>query len=159
MTRVTLHWQGENRFIAWGRGGAPVLINYPEAGAGDDVARPTRREDDAAGSPAGGDASARGPMPTELLLIAAGACSGLDVVSILAKKRIEFRGLDIEVTGERSPDHPRFFTKVHLVYRLTAAPEAKSALERAAELSMEQYCSVSQSLRADKSWQCEVVDG
>ncbi|MCS6903431.1 MAG: OsmC family protein [Candidatus Bipolaricaulota bacterium] len=87
-----------------------------------------------------------GPRPTELLLIATGGCTGMDVVSILRKMQVAFTKFEMRVQGERAPEHPRYFTKVHINYRVWGdVPEEK--LKRAIELSLEKYCSVSQSLR------------
>ncbi len=147
-TKVTLTWHGDNRFVGLGASGAPVLINFApgETAAGVPSPDPTRTP-----------GPATGPMPTELLLIATGACTGLDVISLLQKQRTPFTGLEIEVQGERAPEHPKFFTHVEVVYRLKAAPEALPHLERAAQLSMDKYCSVGHSLRAERSWRCEIV--
>jgi len=146
-TKVTLAWHGGNRFVGWGGSGVPVLINF--------AADQTPATSPPAGPPPGGS----GPTPTELLLIATGACTGLDVVSLLEKQRVTFSGLEIEVSGERAAEHPRYFTNVEVVYRLKASPQALPQLQRAAELSMEKYCSVGQSLKAAKSWRCEIAEG
>jgi putative redox protein len=153
-TRVTLSWHGGNRFVGFGASGPPVLINFaageaPLTATGAAVAARTARS--AVG------AEPTGPKPTELLLMATGACTGLDVVSLLEKQRVTFSGLDIEVTGERAPDHPKYFTDIEVAYRLKAAPDALPHLQRAAALSMEKYCSVGHSLRAKETWRCEIV--
>jgi len=154
--KVTVTWHGGSRFVGRGGSGPPVLIGFVP---GETLSDPPAPSSDGDGDGAGRDNGRppAGPWPTELLLIAVGACTGYDVLSILEKKRIEFMGLHIEVSGRRSPDHPRFFTDVEVLYRLEAGPEAKAGLERAAALSMEKYCGVSLSLRADKTWRCEVV--
>lgn len=88
-----------------------------------------------------------GPRPTEVLLSAAGTCSGIDIVDILHKMRLEVKSFSMEVRGERAEDHPRRFTHVHMHYVLTGdLPEEK--VRRAVELSVEKYCSVSNSLNA-----------
>ncbi|MCL6581467.1 MAG: OsmC family protein [Firmicutes bacterium] len=150
-TAVTVRWLGSTRFVGLPSSGPPIPINFlPE-----DPLPP--RETYAGPAPAGPEGPAPGPKPTELLLIAAGACTGLDIVSLLEKQRVEFTGLEIEVRGERATDWPRVFTDIEVVYRLAAAPAALPHLERAARLSMEKYCSVSLSLSARKSFRCEVV--
>lgn len=151
-TRATLTWHGDNRFVGRGASGAPVLINFApgETAAGAPASEPAK-------TPTPGAQPAAGPMPTELLLIATGACTGLDIISLLQKQRVPFTGLELEVTGERAEEHPRYFTDVEVVYRLGAAPEALPHLERAARLSMDKYCSVGHSLRAKKTWRCELV--
>ncbi|AUS07672.1 peroxiredoxin [Laceyella sacchari] len=88
-----------------------------------------------------------GPRPTEVLLSAVGTCSGIDIVDILRKMRLHVESFAMEVNGERAEEHPRRFTHVHMHYRLTGdLPEDK--VRRAVKLSVEKYCSVSNSLNA-----------
>ncbi len=85
--------------------------------------------------------------PVELLMIALGSCTAVDVVSILKKKRQDVTSYRVEVRGERREEHPRAFTKMevkHIVHGRNVAPEA---VQRAIELSEEKYCSVAASLR------------
>jgi putative redox protein len=89
-----------------------------------------------------------GPRPTEVLLAAAGTCSGIDIVDILRKMRLNVGSFSMEVSGKRAEEHPRRFTHVHFHYRLTGElPEEK--VRRAITLSLEKYCSVSRSLNAE----------
>lgn len=158
--KVTLTWHGDNRFVGLGAAGAPVLINFPSGQAAPGAPSPSSPgpAPHGAGAAVGAtDKPAYGPSAMELVLIAAGGCTGLDIVSLLQKQRVPFTGLEIDVSGERTPDYPKYFTDVEIVYRLKAAPEAKPALERAAQLSMDKYCSVGHSLRAVKTWRCEIV--
>jgi len=86
--------------------------------------------------------SGTGLKPSELLLIALGGCTGVDVVSILKKRRQKLSGLEIQVTGEQDPDPPWTFRKIHVEYRLTGRGLSREAVERAIRLSEEKYCSV-----------------
>lgn len=89
----------------------------------------------------GGDDSA--PTPMEYLLSSLGACSYMDIISILRKKRKTINGFEIEVEGDRSETHPKVFTKANLIYILKSPDAELSDLERAVELSHDKYCSVS----------------
>jgi putative redox protein len=89
----------------------------------------------------------KGPRPTELLLAGVGACSGIDIVEILRKMRLNVKTFEMEVSGERAEDHPRRFTHVHVHYRLTGELPVEK-VRRAVELSRDKYCSVAQSLNA-----------
>ncbi|MGA8143716.1 MAG: OsmC family protein [Candidatus Acidiferrales bacterium] len=82
-----------------------------------------------------------GPSPMETLLGALGACTSVDVVSILQKKRQALRSLEVTVSGERAPDPPQVWTKIELVYRLSGKLDEK-AVRDAIELSETKYCSV-----------------
>jgi putative redox protein len=83
-----------------------------------------------------------GPGPMEILLGALGACTAVDVVSILAKKRQKLVGLEISVSGERAAKPPKVWTKIEMVYRFKGEVEEKAARD-AIELSKNKYCSVS----------------
>jgi putative redox protein len=96
-----------------------------------------------------------GLRPSELLLMALGGCTGVDVVSILKKARQNLTGLEIQLTGEQDPDPPWTFRKIHLEYRLTGPGLSREAVERAIRLSEEKYCSV----RATISGIAEVTSG
>ena len=86
------------------------------------------------------------PRPMELVLIGLGGCTGMDVVSILRKMRLNWERFEILLEAERAPDHPKIFTKIHLVYRIWGeVPQEK--LKRAIELSLERYCPVTAMLR------------
>jgi putative redox protein len=96
-----------------------------------------------------------GLKPSELLLLALGGCTGVDVVSILKKARQNLTGLEIQLTGEQDPNPPRTFRKIHLEYRLTGRGLSREAVERAIRLSEDKYCSV----RATISGMAEVTSG
>lgn len=77
--------------------------------------------------------------------MAAGSCSGLDVVSILEKMRQPLAGLEIIVSGQRQEEHPRYFQTITIKYVLTGDLE-RDKVERAIQLSLQKYCSVTNSL-------------
>jgi putative redox protein len=83
--------------------------------------------------------SAAGPM--EMLLAALGACTSVDVVLILAKKRQHLAGLEVSVSGVRATEPPTVWTQIEIVYRLKGNLEEK-AVEDAIHLSQTKYCSV-----------------
>lgn len=85
----------------------------------------------------------KGPRPTELLLAALGGCTGMDVVSILRKMRIEFDKLEMAIEAEEGTEHPRAFTSFQMVYRLWGKDVPEASYRRAVELSQSTYCSVS----------------
>jgi putative redox protein len=97
-----------------------------------------------------GDTSVGGentaPRPMELLLIAAGGCSGMDVISILKKKKQAVTGLEINVSGQKAEEYPKKFTGVTLEFNIKGRNIEESAVKRAVELSMTKYCSVKAAL-------------
>ena len=92
------------------------------------------------------DAGAEGARPMELLAVALGGCTAMDVLSILRKMRQPVEGLVIEVGGERAEEHPKRYLSLEVLYRFKGdLDEAKVA--RAIELSETRYCSVAATLR------------
>lgn len=88
-----------------------------------------------------------GARPTELLLNAVAGCTGIDIISILQKMRLNPTSFYIEVEGSRSEDHPKRFTDININYVLEGdLPEAK--VIRAIQLSKDKYCSVAHSLNS-----------
>ena len=87
-----------------------------------------------------------GFRPMELLLVGFGGCSGMDVISILRKKRQQVSGLDINVKGEKTETYPSIYKEVHIEYVVKGKGVQKEAVERAIELSLEKYCSVGATL-------------
>jgi len=89
-----------------------------------------------------------GARPMEMLLGALGGCTGMNVVSILRKMRVDYDAFEMHIHGERAEEHPRQFTAIHVEYRFAGEGlEAKRAqIERAVQLSHDRYCSVAASL-------------
>lgn len=87
-----------------------------------------------------------GFRPMELLLVGFGGCSGMDVISILRKKRQQVTGLEINVTGEKSDTAPKIYKEVHIEYVVKGKGVDTMAVERAISLSLEKYCSVGATL-------------
>jgi putative redox protein len=94
-----------------------------------------------------GQADGIGVKPSEMLLIALASCSSVDVVEILEKKRMKLTGLEVVTTGERDPEPPWPFRKIHVKYRLTGEGLTPKAVEQAIRLSQEKYCSVAATVR------------
>ena len=85
--------------------------------------------------------------PMELLLIALGGCTAVDVVSILKKKRERVTGYRVEVRGTRRDEHPRAFTRIEVRHVVTGHELSERAVAQAVSLSEEKYCSVAATLR------------
>jgi putative redox protein len=85
--------------------------------------------------------------PMELLLVALGSCTGVDVVSILKKKRENVTGYSVEVRGQRRTEHPRSYQRMELHHIVTGRNISERAVAQAIELSEQKYCSVAATLR------------
>jgi putative redox protein len=93
----------------------------------------------------GGDSSATKPL--ELLLLGLGGCTGMDIVSLFKKMRVDFSGIEMNITAERAEEHPNVYTKIDLEYVIYGRGIDEEKVKRAVELSQEKYCSVSAMLR------------
>lgn len=87
-----------------------------------------------------------GPRPMELLLMAFGGCSGMDVISILRKKKQDVSKFEINVEGEMATDYPKMYTAIHIEYVITGKDISENAVKRAIDLSLGRYCSVGATL-------------
>ena len=88
----------------------------------------------------GGDDDGFSPM--ELILVALGGCTAMDVISILKKKKQDVIGFAIQVDGERAETHPKVYTHIHIEYIVTGRQIDPEAVERAVDLSVNKYCPV-----------------
>ena len=100
-----------------------------------------------------------GPTPKPLLLSALAACSGMDIVPILNKIKVEFSDLTIDVTGELSNDYPKIYKTIKVIFHIHLNPDDLEKMERAVKLSLEKYCGVYAMLvkAADISYQIDLV--
>ena len=85
----------------------------------------------------------KGPRPKPLMLAALGGCTSMDVISILKKMRVELKSLNVIVEGELSEEHPKHFTKMHVIYEVEGDNLPMDKIEKAVSLSEEKYCGVS----------------
>jgi putative redox protein len=105
----------------------------------------------------GGEESA--PVPMEGVLQSLAACTSMDVISILRKKRKQIDNYEVFVDAERAEEHPKVFTQVTLRYELTSPDASEQDFQRSIELSQDKYCPVVAMLRAagvTVDWSCEV---
>jgi putative redox protein len=132
MQTATVKWIGEEKFSAISPSGHAMIFDADSA-------------------------SNKAPTPMEMLLMALGACTAVDVVNILHKKRQKLESLEVLCSGERAPDPPKVWTKLEIVFRLRGQLE-EAAVKRAIELSEGKYCSVSAMLRktATLTWRHEI---
>jgi len=84
-----------------------------------------------------------GPRPKPFMMVALAGCTGMDVVSILAKMRVEYDSLNVEVEGELTEEHPKRFIGMKIIYRIKGNNIPLDKVEKAVKLSKENYCGVS----------------
>ena len=101
------------------------------------------------------------PTPMELLLLALGSCTGVDVVSILQKKRETVIDYRVEVRGERREDQPRSYKRMEVHHIVRGRNISEKSVMQAIELSEAKYCSVAATLRptAEIVSSYEIIEG
>jgi putative redox protein len=100
----------------------------------------------------GGEDSA--PVPMEVFLEALAACTAMDVLSMLRKRKKNINNFEISLEAYRAPEHPKVFTKVILVYKLESPDTTKEELEYVIKLSQDKYCTASAMFKRSG---CEII--
>jgi len=102
----------------------------------------------------------RGARPKPFMMLALAGCTGIDVVSILKKMRVELEGLSIKVEGKIQDELPKAFESMHVIYTFKGKGLNMEKLQKAVDLSKEQYCGVSATLRKaiDLTYEIRVVE-
>ncbi len=85
----------------------------------------------------------KAPRPKPLMLVSLAGCTAMDVVSLLNKMRVSFDYFNVKVSAELSEEHPKVYTKVHIVYQIKGNNIDQEKVEKAVNLSQEKYCGVS----------------
>jgi putative redox protein len=85
----------------------------------------------------------RGPRPKPLMMAALAGCTGMDVVSILKKMRVELDDFNVYVEGDLTEEHPKQYAQMHVIYEFKGKNLPEEKLQKAVNLSEERYCGVS----------------
>ncbi len=101
----------------------------------------------------GGDT---GPSPKRLMLASLAGCTGMDVVSILDKMKVEYSDFSIDVHAALTTEHPKFYNMVKVTYKIKVAEADKPKMVKAVNLSQETYCGVSAMFRAFAKMDTEI---
>jgi putative redox protein len=97
--------------------------------------------------------------PKALLLTGLAGCSGIDVVDILQKMRVEFSAFEIDVEADQTEEHPKVYKDITITYKMKTVPENEEKVKKAIELSLEKYCGVSAMLKKNAAinYQLEIL--
>lgn len=100
------------------------------------------------------------PSPMEYLIAGMGGCTGIDIVTILNKMRVNYDSFNLRLQTERSEEHPKKYTKIHVIYEFKGKDLPMDKLERAAQLSQEKYCGAIATFRGsvDITYEVKVVE-
>jgi putative redox protein len=137
MKRARIKWIEKFKFMGDAPSGHSVLMDAsPEAG--------------------GDDAAIR---PGEMTLLALGGCTGIDIVSILKKMRVDFDAFEIEVDAEPRENYPKSWAKLHVKYILKGNHIDEAKVKQAIELSESKYCMVSDMLKksAELTYEYQII--
>jgi putative redox protein len=101
-----------------------------------------------------------GPRPKVLLLASLGGCTGMDVIAILKKMKVEVDYFNMVVDGDVTDDHPKQFTSIHITYEFRGKDLAMEKIEKAVTLSQDKYCGVSATLKKaiPVTWEIKILD-
>ncbi len=99
----------------------------------------------------------RGPRPKPLTLVSLGGCTGMDVISILGKMRVKPDYFNVEVTGELTDVHPKYFHTIKIRYIFRGKDLPMDKIEKAVNLSQDRYCGVSEMLRKSSKLIHEII--
>ena len=83
-----------------------------------------------------------GPRPKPLTLVSLAGCTGMDVISILKKMRVEPDYFNVSVEGELTDEYPKYYHKIHTIYEFRGDNLPMEKLEKAVNLSQDRYCGV-----------------
>lgn len=136
---VVVDWLGGYTFVGSDKSGHSVVFDAPEKGV-----------------------VPRGSSPMIALLACLGACTGMDVVAVLNKRKQKLTSLKVSVNGQRPEyGYPKPYTSISLSYVLTGKGLESNFVEEAVKESMEKYCSVAATLngRAKIDYAYEIVEG
>jgi putative redox protein len=98
------------------------------------------------------------PTPKSLLLYGLAGCTGLDIVTILQKKKVEYDSFEIDIKAEQTNTHPKTFKTIEIIFKFSGKEEDRQTIEKAIKLSEKQFCGVTAMLSksAEISWTLEI---
>jgi putative redox protein len=123
--KITTHWKGDLTFESDNPSGNFVTMDTAMEGTN----------------------KRKGLSPKAMMLSSLAGCSALDVISILNKMNVVVDDFKIDVTGELTDEHPKYYHKVDVEYHFYGSDLNKKKCERAVELSVEKYCGVMEMFR------------
>ncbi len=135
--KVETSWNGNMRFDAMVSGHKVSMDALPEVG---------------------GENS--GPRPKELMLASLAGCTGMDVISILRKMKVEVESFNISVEADLTEEHPKHYSKMHVTYLFKGNNLDVEKLKKAVDLSQDKYCGVSAAYRKamQLSYEIKIVE-
>jgi putative redox protein len=131
-TQAQLNWIDGLQFVARASNGPAVVLDNPEGGSG--------------------------ASPMELVLMGIAGCTGMDVVSIMKKKRANMTNLQVNISGDRAAEHPMRYTDIRLEFVVYGQGIKPQDVERSIELSVSKYCSAIANVNANVEHSYRIID-
>ena len=132
ITQAQANWTDGLQFVARANSGPAVVLDNPEGGSG--------------------------ATPMELLLISIASCTGMDVVSIMKKKRANMTNFQVNISGDRADDHPMRYTNIRIEYVVSGKGIRPQDMERSIELSVSKYCGAIATVNANVEHSYRIID-
>lgn len=134
---VETAWKGNMQFDALVSGHHVIMDALPDAGGED-----------------------QGVRPKQLMLAALAGCTGMDVISILRKMKVEPESFNIKVEADVTDEHPKHYNKMHIIYELKGKDLPLDKIQKAVELSQDKYCGVSAAYKKAMplSWEIKIIE-
>lgn len=125
MSIVNITWEGNMKFVGTDESGLQIPMDASSIYGGKN----------------------EGVRPMELMLMSLGGCTGIELGHILNKMRVVYDRLDIEVSGNRVEEHPKVFSDIHIVYRLSGENIPLEKVNKALQMAEQVYCSASNMIK------------
>ena len=103
------------------------------------------------------DAKNRGPRPKGLLLSGLAGCTGMDVVSLLGKMKMEWNSFRLEVEADVAEEHPKIYKDIRIKYIFAGDKLDRKKIEKSVKLSLDKYCGVSAMLEKSAKISYEII--
>ena len=130
--KARLEWKEKMQFVGQAGDGPRVILDDPDGKTG--------------------------PTPMEMVLMGIAGCTAMDVISIMRKKRADVTGFHVNISGERTEDHPKRYTKFFVEYILEGKGLSSKDVERSIQLSVTKYCSAIASMSAPVETSYRIVE-
>lgn len=98
-----------------------------------------------------------GPSPKRLMLASLAGCTGIDIVSILNKMKVEFSDFSIDIAASLTEEHPKMYKDVKIIYKIKIAEKDRPKMEKAIQLSQDKYCGVSAMFKSFAKLEIETI--
>jgi len=135
MVKACVRWAGHRQFIGIGENsGHAIVMDMAEDKGGENT----------------------GLRMTELLMISIAGCTAVDIHNILTKMKVKLQRCEVQIEGTQQESYPKYFHKIHLKYILSGEGLDMKKAQKAVSLSMDKYCSVSQTVKGRAEFEIKI---